>query len=81
MKSVIVSVLRWGAVSVLSLLTAVAFMMVLGEKDPNASITWFQLILLKAVALIVLIACGIGWFWLSETGNLPKLPMKILEED
>ena len=72
--------MRWCALSLLSIVSTLALVVLLGETTDESNVTIFFFLLMKVGAGIVLILCGAAWFWLSENGYLPKLP-KFLTED
>lgn len=80
MRHVIVESLRWLALSVIGFIGVIAFMVFLGDKDPEANLSIGMFILLKLASVVVMFLCGVALFWLSETGNLPKLPTAFYEE-
>lgn len=81
MKQFIISAMRWLALSVISLVGAIAFMVFVGDKDPNYEMSLGMFILLKLVSVVVMILCAAGLFWLSETGNLPHILSTLSEEE
>lgn len=80
MRHVIVESLRWLALSVIGFIGVIAFMVFLGDKDPEANLSIGMFILLKLASVVVMFLCGVALFWLYETGNLPKLPTEFYEE-
>ena len=80
MKQVLVEGLRWLVLSVIGFVGIIAFMIFCGEKDPEANLSLCMFFLMKVASVIVMLLCGFALFWLSETGNLPKLPKELYEE-
>lgn len=80
MKQVLVEGLKWLVLSVVGFVGIIAFMIFCGEKDPEANLSIGMFILLKLASVVVMFLCGGALFWLSETGNLPKLPTAFYEE-
>lgn len=80
MKQVLVEGLKWLVLSVVGFVGIIAFMIFCGEKDPEANLSIGMFILLKLASVVVMFLCGVALFWLSETGNLPKLPTAFYEE-
>lgn len=73
MKATKRSVIQWALLCLLYLLGMAAFIVVVGEENPEMPIPFARFLLIKASASAVLVACVLAGKFLNRRGWLPNL--------